>query len=489
MLKNHAITQHYKPNGHSKIVAYKVEKRISLYWYVCMMLMTFSVFLFSQLKAQKAKQVEAFTETRILILFDASKSMIAQWESGSKYDVATKLISQIVDSMQEIPNLQLALHVYGHTKRFPPQDCDDNKLEVPFGYRNGYLIKKRLKELQPSGTTPIALSLESCAADFPNANGRNVIILVTDGIEECNGDPCAVSLALQRKGIVLKPFVIGLGVSKEFAKQFDCVGKYFDAKNEKEFGDAFSIVISQALNNTTAQINLIDAYNKPTETDVAMTFYDMLSGKIKYDVMHTMNSKGFPDTLELDPLVTYHLEVHTIPPVEKDSIKIMPGKHTIIGLDAPQGDLKLKMEDSYEYKNLKCIVRKHKDLHTIHVQDFNSTERYITGNYDLEILTLPRTYINNVNIKQSNTTTIEIPKPGIVTIFNNSTGYGAILQEKNGQIEFVCNIDDNLTKQTITLQPGNYRLVFRPKSSRETIYSVEKEFKVTPGLSTSVQTN
>ena len=37
------------------------------------------------------------------------------------------------------------------------------------------------------------------------------MILITDGIEECGGDH-AISIALQKKGIVLKPFVIGVGL-------------------------------------------------------------------------------------------------------------------------------------------------------------------------------------------------------------------------------------------------------------------------------------
>ncbi|MBK9638483.1 MAG: hypothetical protein IPO63_11975 [Bacteroidetes bacterium] len=50
-----------------------------------------------------------------------------------------------------------------------------------------------MEEISPSGTTPIARSLEECGGDFPKSQARNIIILITDGIEECNGDPCAVS--------------------------------------------------------------------------------------------------------------------------------------------------------------------------------------------------------------------------------------------------------------------------------------------------------
>ncbi|MEP7171077.1 MAG: VWA domain-containing protein, partial [Bacteroidota bacterium] len=308
--------------------------------------------------------------TRILFLFDDSQSMMVKWQSNTKFEIAKKLLSEMVDSLQRVDNLELALRVYGHTKRFPPQDCDDTRLEVPFGRMNSFQIKKKLNQIQPSGTTPIAASLQECGKDFPEDPSRNIIILITDGIEECNGDPCAVSYALQKKGIVLKPFVIGLGITKDFAKTFECVGTYYDASEESSFRTVLSVVISQALNNTTMQVNLLDAYGKPTETNVGMTFYDRLSGSIRYDFVHTMNAKGYPDTLRIDPLSTYNIVVHTLPPVKKDSVKVTPGKHTIVGIETPQGDLLLKLDGSNDYKNLQAIVRKRDETNTLHVQSF-----------------------------------------------------------------------------------------------------------------------
>ena len=93
-------------------------------------------------------------------------------------------------------------------------------------------MKSALKSLKPKGTTPIASTLEKAGDDFlkcPTNDCRNIIILITDGIEECNGDPCAVSMALQKKGIILKPFVIGIGLDLEFRESFECMGSFYDA--------------------------------------------------------------------------------------------------------------------------------------------------------------------------------------------------------------------------------------------------------------------
>ena len=95
--------------------------------------------------------------------------------------------------------------------------------------------------------------------------------------------------------------------------------------------------------------------NMTTETNVNMTFYDSFSKSIKYNFIHTINHRGNPDTIPLDPVLTYDLTVHTLPEVSKSNIKIYPGKHNIIALDAPQGYLQLQMSGLNEYDELKSI--------------------------------------------------------------------------------------------------------------------------------------
>ncbi len=449
-------------------------------------ILLFPVFLFSQVQV-KEKEIPKPT-TRILFVFDASQSMYGRWQSDMKITIAQKLLSNLLDSLKDLPDLELALRVYGHQKQYPPQDCDDTKLEIPFAKDNTVKIKNKLKALIPKGTTPIASSLELSANDFtPCDNCRNIIVLITDGIEECGGDPCAVSKSLQKRGIMLKPFIIGIG--KDFSSAFSCVGSYFDASSEQEFHQALNIVISQALNSTTAQVNLLDTYGNPTETNVNMTFYDNFSGLVKYNFIHTLNNKGLPDTLTLDPLSTYHLVVHTIPPVEFDSISLTPGKHTIIPIDAPQGYLNLKMagNNSNEMKNIKAIVRQGGKMETLNLQSFGETEKYIIGKYDVEVLSLPRLYINDVDIAQSSTTTVEIPQPGIAVIQMSANGYGSVYQEDDNKLKWIYNLTENTIQESLILQPGRYRVVFRTKYTTISAYTVEKSFKVASGTSISVK--
>ncbi len=430
--------------------------------------------------------------TRILFVFDASNSMNATWEKSSKISVARRLLSNAMDSLKGTSDMELALRVYGHQTpiREGQQDCDDTNLEVPFRPGNEDKIKHVINTVQPKGTTPIAHSLEKAGDDFPSCKDcRNIIILITDGIEACDGDPCAVSRALQKKGIVLKPFVIGIGLDEKFMETFECVGKYFDASDQKTFKKVLNVVITQALNNTTAQVNLLNINDRPKETNVPVTFYNRLSSEVRYNFIHTFNHYGRPDTLNIDPLPTYRVTAHTIPPVTNDSVALEPGEHNIIPLKTPQGQLELEIEGQRASgSSVSCIVRHRDSSRTLHVQHTGTKESYLVGNYDLEVLTLPRKLIKGVNIAQSHTTTVTIPQPGVVNIQFSVPGHGSIFQRTEaGELEKVCNIEEDVLKERITLQPGKYILVFRSKNSRQSFFTKEKTFKIREGRSTTLK--
>lgn len=447
------------------------------------------MFLSQGFRAKAQEEIEKPPPlTRILFVLDASQSMYGRWQSDMKMTIARKLLTNLLDSLISVENMEVALRVYGSLHPFPPQVCNDTKLVVPFAKGNIPTIKHKLKSVVPKGTTPIAYALEQSGYDFPECdNCRNIIVLITDGLEECDGDPCAVSNALQKRGVVLKPFIIGIG--RNFAEAFDCVGTYFDAASEEDFSKALNVVISQALNSTTAQVNLLDEYDKPTETNVTMTFYDNFSGLIKYNFVHTMNYKGRPDTLTIDPLLAYDIVAHTIPPKRIDSVSLTPGKHTIIAMETPQGNLDLKLTSRDKtVRDLRCIVRQNNKMETLNVQYFGSDEKYITGLYDLEVLSLPRIYIDDVEIKQSHTTTIEIPLPGIAIIDKKSNGFGGIYLIDENELKWVYNFQDTPSQRvTIVLQPGSYKAVFRSKFSKRSFSTRETSFTVKSGKSVNVK--
>ena len=226
----------------------------------------------------------------------------------------------------------------------------------------------------------------------------------------------------------------------------------------------------------------------PTETNVNVSFYDSQTGNYSYNFIHTLNQQYNPDTLYIDDYPTYNVVAHTIPPTYSNNVKLKQGKHTTIIIDAPQGFLEVKRPEGIYNFNQKIriiITKSNGDKQTLHVQQMSSIEKYIIGNYDLEVLTLPRMYINNVQITQSQTKTLDIPNSGMLTLKALDNGDGSILKDDK-KLEWVCNLN-NTTSQVYYLQPGNYRIEWRAKSLKGSIYTIEKRFTIIPDVETKVE--
>ncbi len=176
----------------------------------------------------------------------------------------------------------------------------------------------------------------------------------------------------------------------------------------------------------------------------------------------------------------------TVPEVIKNGIEVTAGKHTTIGLDAPQGDLLLKIDGITNYNNLQVIVRQAEKFKTINVQQFNTSKRYLVGKYDLEILSYPRIYMYDVNIGQSSTTTVNIPQPGKLNLNCDKDLYGDIYYWNNNKLDWVLALPINLRHEVYTLQPGNYKIVYRSKISTKAVYTFERDFVINSGGATNV---
>jgi len=427
-------------------------------------------------------------KTRILFLLDASGSMYAKWENSDRMTVAKQMLAQLADSLDRFAHVEVALRVYGHQYGRERNDCKDTKLEVPFAEDNSGAIRSKLEQIVPRGNTPITYSLLQSAGDFPADKSRNVIILITDGLESCGGDPCATSEALQKKGIFLRPFVIGIGIEQQFEKQLSCIGQYFNAADISTFENVLSEIVTQALRPTTVSVELLDEEGRPKETNVNITFLNALTREPAYNFVHYMNSQGKTDVLEIDALLPYDLVVNTTPPVVSRSLFIRPGRHNIIKVKAPQGVLYLRQDGPSPYGQLQAIVREKGAEKTLHVQPFGSRQKYLAGSYDLDILTTPRIYLKGVDIKQGQTNTITIPQPGQLAVSSQVQGYGSLYQvDEQGQQQWVCNLPEDNSRITLALQPGKYKFVYRMKSAQASKFTDVQDVTIRSGATTTVK--
>lgn len=414
--------------------------------------------------------------------------MNAKWDEQTRIEAAKDLLAKAVDSLKDVPNLEIALRVYGHQSPITAtyQDCNDTKLEIPFGPANHDKIKYRIKSILAKGTTPIARSLEAAAEDFPDQNSRNIIILITDGLEACDNDPCVIAKKLKDKGVKVTPFVIGLGMDLSYLDKFNCIGPYFDAETKDAFRNVLKNVITKALVNTTVQINLNDIQKSPKETDVTMFLYEAGTKRLLYTFVHTINRFGNPDTLIIDPKYKYDLVVNTLPKLEKKNITIVKNTHNTIVVDAPQGFIKVRFTNSTKPYQVQTRIMQANNPATLNVQSINSTDKYLVGKYDVEVLTLPRTYLT-LDVNQSSTAYVDVLAPGFLTYrAGNIVSAQVFIKRENNKLEWVCNIDPTLLTGSWQLQPGEYRIVYRQKKLKSSLFTIEKEFRIYSNKTTSV---
>ena len=175
-------------------------------------------------------------------ILDASNSMNEALPSGeTKIDAAKRVLCNLVDNIAaEAKDVNIGLRIYG--AKFDPAStkeiaCMDSVLVVPITKIDANLIKQKVMTAKAAGYTPIAYSLELASKDFVIGEGQNnTIVLVSDGIETCGGDPVAVARKLVEQGFGIKIYSIGLAVDAATRKQLEAIaaatgGAYYDAED------------------------------------------------------------------------------------------------------------------------------------------------------------------------------------------------------------------------------------------------------------------
>jgi Mg-chelatase subunit ChlD len=188
----------------------------------------------------------ASAQTNVVFIVDASGSMKKAVGGESRMDAAKRVLGQ---TLREMPKeARLGLMVYGHRRA---KDCKDIELISPVGADDAGKIATQIAALQPKGETPIAGALEQAARSFTAFKGQsNSIVLVTDGIEECNGDPCAAAKAIKGAGLDLKVNIVGFTLNDKERAAIACVAKetggvYYDAKDARALTAALGQVRQQ----------------------------------------------------------------------------------------------------------------------------------------------------------------------------------------------------------------------------------------------------
>jgi hypothetical protein len=178
----------------------------------------------------------AETGRSVVIVLDASGSMNTRLPEGpTRMEAAKAAVTDLAGKLA--PDARVALRVYGHQSSPQQKNCKDSALVVPFGPAAGNkaAIVEQVRGVTARGYTPINYSLQLAAKDLAGeASAERVVLLVSDGKETCEGDPCATAKALTDADAKLAVHVVGFGVDEVTRSQLMCIarnarGSYFDA--------------------------------------------------------------------------------------------------------------------------------------------------------------------------------------------------------------------------------------------------------------------
>jgi Mg-chelatase subunit ChlD len=158
---------------------------------------------------KEGRPVLSLNDRSVEIVVDASRSMWGRMGGQPKMAVAKEILHDVSYWFSE--DLDLALRAYGSTSPSDKNDCADSTLLVPFGDENREPIRQAIARLRPLGQTPIAYALNAAARDFGASQNDRALVLVTDGIESCGGDPVQAAHELREQGIMVHLIGFGLG--------------------------------------------------------------------------------------------------------------------------------------------------------------------------------------------------------------------------------------------------------------------------------------
>ena len=197
----------------------------------------------SVLAVALAAGAPSFADENVMIVFDGSNSMWGQIEGTAKIVIARDLMENLLGDW--VDDRSVGLMAYGHRTR---GDCSDIEVLVEPGQAARETILERINGVTPTGKTPLSDAVEQAATALSYTDQPATVVLISDGLESCERDPCALAEALEKGGVGFTAHVVGFGLgSDEDTSSLACIaentgGQYITATNADELGAALSTV-------------------------------------------------------------------------------------------------------------------------------------------------------------------------------------------------------------------------------------------------------
>lgn len=221
----------------------------------------------------ESKSTSSDPASAILVL-DASGSMWGEVDGKHKIEIARDVIASTLENWD--PGVHIGLMAYGHNRK---GDCDDIEVLQQPSVLDATSFVKSVNDLNPKGKTPLTASVKQAAELLKYTEEKATVILVSDGEETCDLDPCAVGAELEKSGVDFTAHVIGFDVTEEQSVGLRCLadqtgGIYVTASNADDLNDAMEAT-AETVMGTTTELDLSEAILRAPATVPAGSMFDV----------------------------------------------------------------------------------------------------------------------------------------------------------------------------------------------------------------------
>jgi len=165
--------------------------------------------IFAIIAALMVFAAPARAENNVIVVFDASNSMWGQIGGVAKIEIARDVLGGLISGWDR--DINIGLVAYGHRSN----ECTDIETLIPPGPLDAGEFIRQVQGLVPRGRTPLTAAVEHAAEALSYRDSPGTVILISDGVESCDRDPCLIADTLARSGLNFTAHVIGFGLGAD----------------------------------------------------------------------------------------------------------------------------------------------------------------------------------------------------------------------------------------------------------------------------------
>jgi Ca-activated chloride channel homolog len=436
-----------------------------------------------KIKAQAADTCRGRAEDRFRVLFilDASSSMERKWGKETLWDVAKKTIEEFAYYLQKNYNVEMGLRVYGHQSAYSENNCEDSKLEVAIDENSAAKITSKLKTIKCQGTTPLTYSLEKAAEDLGCNSKKNIIILITDGYETCNRNPCAMAEKLLDYRITIKPLIVGLNIDPKEIQHLHCIGDFKNAKNKEDFKKELFTSFTNVANRRSYSLFLKNGSKPMSETKIPFSVFNAKNKELIGSYYHHLSPSMKPDTITIGNYDSVYIKLHSTPAIFSEKLKLKKYVHNSFQLDYPKAVLNIKWDSipNKIYDPIIGLIYNGSEL----VDKFTIPIKLelLEDKYTIALNTIPAKLYKDLSLNTTKEYVISLPTPGLLTVAYSSPIYGDLFYYDHGVLTKCYTLNSAKNIENLNVLPGTYKLIYRSQRSITIHGSFEKEFTILSG--------